>query len=164
MMIVFIISGIWHGANWTFILWGALHGACQVLHRIFRKPFDKIFVPVRWFITFLFVNIAWLLFRADSVAQWWYMVGKAFGIKYRTMHEELVSVFKIPRLRSVLSVAGIPYTDMGVYVFGMVLMLCVCMFICLPYRPWLAHWLHSHRCRYGKRLCLGSGQESCPAP
>ena len=131
MMIVFIISGIWHGANWTFILWGALHGACQVLHRIFRKPFDKIFAPVRWFITFLFVNIAWLLFRADSVAQWWYMVGKAFGIKYRTMHEELVSVFKIPRLRSVLSVAGIPYTDMGVYVFGMVLMLCVCMFICL---------------------------------
>ena len=131
MMIVFIISGIWHGANWTFILWGALHGACQVLHRIFRKPFDKIFAPVRWFITFLFVNIAWLLFRADSVAQWWYMVGKAFGIKYRTMHEELVSVFKIPRLRSVLSVAGIPYSDMGVYVFGMVLMLCVCMFICL---------------------------------
>lgn len=131
MMIVFIISGIWHGANWTFILWGALHGACQVLHRIFRKPFDKIFAPVRWFITFLFVNIAWLLFRADSVAQWWYMVGKAFGIKYRTMHEELVSVFKIPRLRSVLSVAGIPYTDMGVYVFGMVLMLCVCMFMCL---------------------------------
>ena len=131
MMIVFIISGIWHGANWTFILWGALHGACQVLHRIFRKPFDKLFAPVRWFITFLFVNIAWLLFRADSVAQWWYMVGKAFGIKYRTMHEELVSVFKIPRLRSVLSVAGIPYTDMGVYVFGMVLMLCVCMFICL---------------------------------
>lgn len=131
MMIVFIISGIWHGANWTFILWGALHGACQVLHRIFRKPFDKIFAPVRWFITFLFVNIAWLLFRADSVAQWWYMVGKAFGIKYRTMHEELVSVFKIPRLRSVLSVADIPYSDMGVYVFGMVLMLCVCMFICL---------------------------------
>jgi D-alanyl-lipoteichoic acid acyltransferase DltB (MBOAT superfamily) len=131
MMIVFIISGIWHGANWTFILWGALHGACQVLHRIFRKPFDKLFAPVRWFITFLFVNIAWLLFRADSVAQWWYMVGKAFGIKYRTMHEELVSVFKIPRLRSVLNVAGIPYSDMGVYVFGMVLMLCVCMFICL---------------------------------
>ncbi|WP_022756329.1 MBOAT family O-acyltransferase [Butyrivibrio fibrisolvens] len=131
MMIVFIISGIWHGANWTFILWGALHGACQVLHRIFRKPFDKLFAPVRWFITFLFVNIAWLLFRADSVAQWWYMVGKAFGIKYRTMHEELVSVFKIPRLRSVLSVAGISYSDMGVYVFGMVLMLCVCMFICL---------------------------------
>lgn len=131
MMIVFIISGIWHGANWTFILWGALHGACQVLHRIFRKPFDKIFAPVRWFITFWFVNIAWLLFRADSVAQWWYMVGKAFGIKYRTIHEELVSVFKIPRLRSVLSVAGIPYSDMGVYVFGMVLMLCVCMFICL---------------------------------
>lgn len=131
MMIVFIISGIWHGANWTFILWGALHGACQVLHRIFRKPFDKIFAPVRWFITFLFVNIAWLLFRADSVAQWWYMVGKAFGIKYRTMHEELVSVFKIPRLRSVLSAIGIAYSDMGVYVFGMVLMLILCMFICL---------------------------------
>lgn len=131
MMIVFIISGIWHGANWTFILWGALHGACQVLHRIFRKPFDKLVAPVRWLITFVFVNIAWLLFRADSVAQWWYMVKKAFSIKYRTMHEELVAVFKIPRLRSVLSAIGISYTDMGVYVFGMVLMLALCMFICL---------------------------------
>ena len=131
MMIVFIVSGIWHGANWTFVLWGALHGACHVLHRIFRKPFDKLFAPIKWFITFLFVNIAWLLFRADSVSQWWYMVNKAFGIKYRTMHEELVSVFKIPRLRTVLSVVGLPYTDMSVYVFGMVLMFAACMFICL---------------------------------
>lgn len=131
MIIVFIVSGIWHGANWTFVLWGALHGACQVLHRIFRKPFDKLFAPIKWFITFLFVNIAWLLFRADSVSQWWYMVNKAFGIKYRTMHEELVSVFKIPRLRTVLSVVGLPYSDMSVYVFGMVLMLVACMFICL---------------------------------
>lgn len=131
MMIVFIVSGIWHGANWTFILWGALHGACQVLHRIFRKPFDILPAVIKWFVTFLFVNIAWLLFRADSVAQWWYMVCKAFGIKYRTMHEELVSVFKIPKLRSLLGAVGIPYTDMGVYVFGMVLMLVACMFICL---------------------------------
>ncbi|MCR5771244.1 MAG: MBOAT family protein [Butyrivibrio sp.] len=131
MMIVFIVSGLWHGANWTFVLWGALHGAFQVLHRIFRKPFDKVFAPIKWFITFVFVNIAWLLFRADSVSQWWYMVNKAFGIKYRTIHEELASVFKIPKLRSVLSLIGIPYTDMDVYVFGMVLMLAVCMFICL---------------------------------
>ncbi len=131
MMIVFIVSGIWHGANWTFVLWGALHGACQVLHRIFRKPFDKLFAPIKWFITFLFINIAWLLFRADSVSQWWYMVNKAFGIKYRTMHEGLVSVFKIPRLRTVLSAVGLPYTDMSVYVFGMVLMFTACMFICL---------------------------------
>ena len=59
------------------------------------------------------------------------MVNKAFGIKYRTIHEELASVFKIPKLRSVLSLIGIPYTDMDVYVFGMVLMLAACMFICL---------------------------------
>ena len=42
-----------------------------------------------------------------------------------------MSVFKIPKFRSVLSAVGIPYTDMGVYVFGMVLMLAACMFICL---------------------------------
>lgn len=51
-MVVFFISGIWHGANWTFILWGILHGALMVFDRIFEKAEEKIFVPVRWFMTF----------------------------------------------------------------------------------------------------------------
>ena len=69
VMIIFILSGIWHGANWTFILWGILHGLAQVLNRIFKDIWDKCNQVFRWIITFSFVNVSWLLFRADSVMQ-----------------------------------------------------------------------------------------------
>ena len=69
-MLIFLISGIWHGANWTFILWGVLHGVFMVVDRMFETTESKIFEPVRWGSTFLIVNILWLLFRSDSVKQW----------------------------------------------------------------------------------------------
>lgn len=76
IMIVFLVSGIWHGANWTFIVWGLLHGVAQVLTRIldkttgiYSKHNSKIIKVVSWFFTFAFVNMAWVIFRADSLAQ-----------------------------------------------------------------------------------------------
>ena len=71
VLIVFLVSGLWHGANWTFILWGALHGICSVLER--TRPVKKLLplIPkaVRVAVTFLLVTFAWSLFRADSIAQ-----------------------------------------------------------------------------------------------
>lgn len=68
--LVFCVSGIWHGANWTFILWGILHGLLNVADRLFENVQKRIFEPVRWMGTFWVVNILWLLFRSDSVSQW----------------------------------------------------------------------------------------------
>lgn len=42
IMIVYLVSGIWHGANWTFILWGLFHGILSCLNRLFRKPWEKL--------------------------------------------------------------------------------------------------------------------------
>lgn len=69
VMIVFLVSGIWHGANWTFVLWGVLHGVAQCLNRMFKKIWDKVFVGIRWLLTFVFVNCTWVIFRADSVSK-----------------------------------------------------------------------------------------------
>ena len=66
-MIVFLVSGLWHGANWTFVLWGGMHGLFIVISRHWKKFFDKLHPALNWIITFSFVNIAWLFFRADSV-------------------------------------------------------------------------------------------------
>lgn len=131
MMIIFLVSGFWHGANWTFILWGFMHGAGQVLHRMCKGVFDKFFRPVQWFCTFLFVNVAWLLFRADSVSEWWYLLKRMFSFRNMTLHENLVSELKIPKLRSVLSVLHIPYTDLSVYTISMLLFFGACLFLCL---------------------------------
>lgn len=67
ILIVFLVSGIWHGANWTFILWGLLHGVANVLNRLLKKPWEYIPKFIRIALTFFFVNLAWILFRSDSL-------------------------------------------------------------------------------------------------
>ncbi len=69
IMIVFLISGIWHGANWTFIVWGLLHGILNCMNRIFKKTWEKANVVFQWVVTFTLVDLLWLLFRADSLSQ-----------------------------------------------------------------------------------------------
>lgn len=69
LFLVFLVSGIWHGANYTFILWGMLHGFVMVIERLNKKNIAKIPRAISWCITFLFINIAWVFFRADSIHQ-----------------------------------------------------------------------------------------------
>lgn len=82
IFIVFLISGIWHGAGFTFILWGILHGLLNVFTRIYHKLIDKVSYPgkdsVFWgevrvgisvLLTFICVNVLWVFFRADSISQ-----------------------------------------------------------------------------------------------
>lgn len=79
IMIVFLVSGLWHGANWTFVVWGGIHGAYQVVGDI-TKPYrkelqEKLGVNTQCFswrllqtiITFGMVSFAWIFFRADSI-------------------------------------------------------------------------------------------------
>jgi len=66
LMATFIIGGIWHGAGWTFVFWGFLHGFALVVHRIWNKLGFKLNFIIGWFITFNFVNIAWVFFRAKE--------------------------------------------------------------------------------------------------
>lgn len=69
IFVVFVVSGIWHGANWTFIVWGMIHGVAKICDRIFGKIVEKVPKIVRRLVTFAFVTVAWSLFRADSFIQ-----------------------------------------------------------------------------------------------
>ncbi|HIP44420.1 MAG TPA: MBOAT family protein [Sulfurospirillum arcachonense] len=62
----FLIGGIWHGAGWTFVFWGALHGFALMIHRLWQKAGLKMPIVLAWFVTFNFVNIAWVFFRAKE--------------------------------------------------------------------------------------------------
>lgn len=95
-MIVFLVSGLWHGANWTFILWGGIYGVLMVLDRILEKLQKKIFEPVRWVTTFTIVNILWLLFRSESVLQWINILKKILSFENTTISEGLISCFWLP--------------------------------------------------------------------
>lgn len=69
VMIVFALSGLWHGAAWSFVLWGMMHGAAQVLYRVFKKQADRVPKVLMAMGTFIYVNIAWVLFRAEGLGQ-----------------------------------------------------------------------------------------------
>lgn len=81
LLITFLCSGLWHGADWTYVLWGMVHGLGQVA----EKAWDRRFLPQKgkahWgraFLTFLFVCFAWIFFRANSISDAWYVVTHMF--------------------------------------------------------------------------------------
>lgn len=75
LIVTFLVSGIWHGANLTFVVWGALHGLYQVVHRLYRQHIKwKMPKILGVIITFFAVSFAWIFFRAESVYDAFYMI------------------------------------------------------------------------------------------
>ena len=66
LMVTFLIGGLWHGAAWTFVFWGFLHGLALVIHRAWQRFGGALHPVLAWFITFNFVNVTWVFFRATS--------------------------------------------------------------------------------------------------
>lgn len=96
IMLVYLVSGIWHGANWTFILWGVLHGALNCLNRIFRKPWQRLHTVTQWFFTFMAVNVLWILFRADTIADAIAFYRELFRWSSFSIRSELYGCFTLP--------------------------------------------------------------------
>lgn len=99
ILIIFLVSGIWHGANFTFIVWGALHGFVYLTEQIFVRA--KILQAKNYFMTglgflktFFIINLAWLFFRSDTLAKAYLSFSKIFGqeptadLYYRIQHFE----------------------------------------------------------------------------
>lgn len=76
----FLVSGIWHGANWTFIIWGIIHGVAQIAEKALRlqKYEGGGNRRLRIIITFLIVNFAWIFFRMPSITDACKVIGKIF--------------------------------------------------------------------------------------
>jgi len=77
MVLVMLISGLWHGAMWTFLLWGAVHAMGRLLTRALeRTPFyrNRIPRPIKQLLTFAIVTFAWIFFRASSVEDAWLII------------------------------------------------------------------------------------------
>lgn len=88
LFVTFLLGGLWHGAAWTFVIWGALHGLALILHRVWSQIWHlRMPVWLGWVLTFTFVNLAWIVFRAPSMERLT-KFGKAFlgwnGFGFRT--------------------------------------------------------------------------------
>ena len=90
LFLTMLLGGLWHGAAWTFVVWGAIHGSFLVLERVVRRAGGRptwaadgpaapvLSSPLRWLLTFNVVCLAWVFFRADSL-------GTAFDILGRIL-------------------------------------------------------------------------------
>ena len=84
LMLTMLLGGLWHGAGWTFVIWGGLHGLYLVLQQAWQRVFGaaRAYRWLRWWpgvLTFLAVMLAWVFFRAPDVATAWDITGALVG-------------------------------------------------------------------------------------
>jgi alginate O-acetyltransferase complex protein AlgI len=79
MAITMALGGLWHGAGWTFVVWGLMHGAALVLNHLWLLKGLKLPKYVAWPITLLFLIVSWVVFRADTFTTAYSIWGSMFG-------------------------------------------------------------------------------------
>lgn len=143
ILIVFFLSGLWHGANWTFILWGVCHGIILMIETLFsnRTPDfnvlhkkSRALTFVQWIATFSFVNLAWVLFRSDSIQTAGIFFKNLLGFHWNASIIEIAtsldsSLIHLP-LSIVKRINSQDYFIYGFYILYMILVLLVPCFLC----------------------------------
>lgn len=122
VFLIFFISGIWHGANWTFILWGALHGFAMVLNRLLKKRIDQLHPALSWLATFAFINVTWIYFRAASVTEANLFLKQILAMDFAPIQKSMMELFVLPEFDFVFQLLDIskPLWVMGLFfAFGM---------------------------------------------
>lgn len=128
VMVVFLVSGIWHGANWTFILWGAVNGLGNLYDRLFDRILQKIPHGIRVAATFCFCTVAWAMFRAESVGQGLQMIGnlarygdgKLYG-EITESFNQIIEVRLLGRLGLQPLIQACPWVMLAVFVAALIL-------------------------------------------
>ena len=104
LMITFLVSGIWHGANWTFVVWGGLHGIYQVIAKIWNNHIGRIshktivYQLVSIAFCFILVSFAWIFFRANTVNDAFLIINKIFTESGKPFFDIMVFVYGITAL------------------------------------------------------------------
>ncbi|MGI6723276.1 MAG: MBOAT family O-acyltransferase [Arcobacteraceae bacterium] len=93
LIVTFLLGGLWHGAGWTFVLWGLLHGIALAIHRAWSTLGLKMNKVLAWFITFNFINISWVFFRAKDFESAIKVLGSMFSLENVVIHPFFQSKF-----------------------------------------------------------------------
>ena len=86
LMVTMLLGGLWHGASWTFVVWGGLHGLYLAVERFLQGRFAGAAIAQTWLyrvwlalVTYLLVNLTWVFFRAQDFPTAWRMITSMFG-------------------------------------------------------------------------------------
>jgi alginate O-acetyltransferase complex protein AlgI len=104
LLLTFVLGGIWHGAGWTFLLWGVLHGMAACVQHLWRRFGLPLPTVVCWILTLLFVNFAWVYFRADSIADANALISRMLlmgsSMNWQSVADTLHRAFMLPEVVS----------------------------------------------------------------
>ncbi len=128
LFITFLISGIWHGANWTFFIWGTLHGLYQIIGTVKQSLLPRRAKPKRFwpisvlnvFITFCLVCFAWIFFRANTVEDAFYIVSH--------LSTGFDRIFDLQYVYNTINNLGLSMLELGIAAFCIVLLLGIELF------------------------------------
>jgi alginate O-acetyltransferase complex protein AlgI len=113
LLITMVLGGLWHGAAWTFVLWGALHGALLAINHLWRDlkrrlgwrdNHSKLAVYACWALTFLFVVVAWVIFKAETLSGAKIVLAGLFGLNGVSLPETLAASKPVARIANALSI------------------------------------------------------------
>lgn len=108
VLIVYFLSGLWHGAGWTYVLWGLMHGLFSVLTRRFSKFFSSLPKALGWLITFTFINLGFIVFRAPDLSQACAVIGRIFSFDFGPVYWRIAAGFDVSEVRTLLSAIPFP--------------------------------------------------------
>ncbi len=108
LLLVFLLSGIWHGAGWNFIVWGMMHGVLYVITRWLQEHVKggrlHMAAAVKRILLFIYVSMAWVYFRADSIASANSLLKTALTGRMQRLSLDLAECFKLDEFWYVIKV------------------------------------------------------------
>lgn len=118
IMVTFLASGLWHGANWTYVFWGGLHGLYQIVgdvKNLILPKWENCFINLfRVIITFILVVFAWIFFRANTISDGFYIVAHLF--------DDIGNINNMQYIYELLN-------NMGLQLFEIILVACAICFL-----------------------------------
>ncbi len=143
LMIVFLLSGLWHGAGWNYIVWGAMHGVLYVITRFWQRQIKndinvmgdgteniairlragrRIVTVLSQILLFVYVSVAWVYFRAQDIAQANRLLAVAFKGKMQKISLDLAECFQLDEFWYVLKVLHLDRMDYSRYILMAVIL------------------------------------------
>jgi len=115
LLFVFLVSGLWHGANWTFIIWGSLHGVLLIIQNVTERHLKNLKVPsfIKSVFIFFLITLAWIFFRASSLSDALYVLKNLLTV------DENGKYFSLTKM----GIHGLPNTYLGIALWRFVLSL-----------------------------------------
>jgi len=129
LFMIFFVSGIWHGAGWTYITWGIISGILFLLNRLLKKWIDKVPKRISTFFTFLLFNFSIIYFRAQSVGQANDIMRRIVSFRFGKILPELMSSFNLDEFWYIIKVLHLDGTAYSQYYLGILFTILILIII-----------------------------------